>query len=85
VECWGGACFVFVRILLCGNGLKHRSEITEVEVRHWEFLLLQGLMYASGRVNWRGYIMLMLFVMERIGGWMGTCRVLVQEGVEFML
>ncbi len=29
--------------------------------------------------------MLMLFVMERIGGWMGTCRVLVQEGVEFML
>lgn len=29
--------------------------------------------------------MFVLLGMERIGGWMRNCRVLVQEGVEFML
>jgi hypothetical protein len=47
--------------------------------------LLQRLVYGSGGVNWRGYIVFVLLVMERIGGRMSSCRVLVQEGVEFML
>ncbi len=85
MECRGRACLVFVRILLCGNGLKHRSEVIKVEVRHWEGLLLQGLVFGSGGVSWRGYIMFMLLMMKCTGGWMGTCRVLIQERVEFML
>jgi hypothetical protein len=85
VECGGRTCLVLVRILLCGNGLKHGSEIVKVKVRHWEGLLLQRLVYGSGGVNWRGYIVFVLLVMERIGVRMSNCRVLVQEGVELML
>ena len=84
MECGGCACLVLVRILLRRNGLKHRSEIIEVKVRYWKVLLLQGLVYGSGGVSWRGYVVLVLLVVERIGGRMCNCRVLIQESVEFM-
>jgi hypothetical protein len=42
-------------------------------------------MYGSGGVNWRGYIVFVLLMVERIGGGMSNSRVLVQDGVEFML
>ena len=85
VECGGRACLVLVSILLCGNGLEHRSKIVKVKVSHWEGLLLQRPVYGSGGVRWGRYIAFVLLVMERTSGRMSNCRVLVQESVEFML